>query len=174
MSVPEFPRISQTAWEYSQTGFGFLGFALVFLAPLVTAGPWMRRFTLSYGTALCWLIIGMVWLKYENEWRSRRRHAVEIEQAFNERLLPAAAFIRTFSNREHRLPTNEEMEQTGWQIGSIGGGRGRGKGITVYRDRPNFGRNGVEGRDFLLFTDISGWNLYYSSWDNKQTEASWP
>jgi len=110
---------------------------------------------------------------YYTDWSSHRRHATEIELAFNGRLLPAAAFVRSFTEREHRLPTDEEMEKSGWQIGSTG--HGTDKGISLYRERPNFwGTWGVRGKDFLLYTEVPDWNLYYSSWDNKRIEFTWP
>jgi hypothetical protein len=110
-----------------------------------------------------------VFLPYFNEWASRRDHAQEIERAFNERLLPAAAFVRGFVEREHRLPSDEEMESAGWNLSSTN------NGIQLYTTRPNFQDCwGVPGKDFMVETQVPDWNLYYQSWDNKRIEANWP
>ena len=108
-------------------------------------------------------------LTYYNEWSSRRRHAQDIEHAFSTRLLPAATFIRSFVEREQRLPSDEEMEQSGWHMSSMS------DGINIYRERPQWLDTwGVGGRDFLVETQVPDWNLYFRSWDNQRIEANWP
>jgi hypothetical protein len=117
---------------------------------------------------------GAVFLYYFPEWSSRRDHAQEIERAFNERLLPAAAFVRGFVEREHRLPSDEEMKSAGWLITSMDT-MDATDGIFLWRERPNWmGTWGVTGKDFMVETQVPDWNLYYQSWDNKRIEANWP
>ena len=119
------------------------------------------------------LVAVMVFLSYYGEWSSQREHAQDIDQAYNKRLLPAAAFVRSFVAREHHLPSDEEIERAGWQIGSVG--LGKDEGITIYRERPQWLDSwGVTGKDFLLYTAVPDWNLYYQSWDNKRIEGRFP
>jgi hypothetical protein len=115
------------------------------------------------------VIVGLaavaVFPHYFSEWSSRRKHAHLIEQAFNQRLLPASAFVREFVERKHRLPDDLEMERynrgkSGWDV------------VRLCRDRPPWlDRWGVGGRDFFVTTSVPEWNLYYCSWDNKRFEA---
>ena len=99
-------------------------------------------------------------------------HAGELEQAFNERVLPMAAFVRAFEAREHRLPTDDELEKAGWHIGS--NGHGTDGGMTVYT-KPSYQDEawGVPGKDFVVDTDVPGWTVTYQSWDGKRTEFNW-
>ena len=110
-----------------------------------------------------------VFLTYFNEWSSRRKHSHEIEQAFNERLLPAAAFVRGIVEREHRFPSDGELGISGWHVSSMD------DGIQLYRERPQWlDICGVAGKDFIVGTQVPDWNLYYRSWDNQRIEANWP
>ena len=114
-----------------------------------------------------------VFLTYYNEWSSRRKHAQQIEQAFNERLLPAAVFVKSFVERNHRLPSDEEMEQSGWHCGTTGAGTD--VWVSIIRERPQWIDSwGIAGRDFIVETAVPDWNLFYCSWDNKRIEANWP
>ena len=122
---------------------------------------------------VCLVVVVAVVLFYYDEWGFRRGHELEIEQAFNKRLVPAAAFMRGFMVQEHRLPSNEEMERARWKIGSIG--LGRDEGIKVYRERPKWlDKGGVFGTDFLLETEVPNCILFYQSWDNKRIVLSMP
>lgn len=112
------------------------------------------------------------YLDYSNEWSSHRKHAQEIEHAFNDKLLPAAAFVRDFVKREHRLPNQEEFRLSGWNIASTNNGIEHY--IDLIRERPQWADSwGVAGTDFMLGTDVPDWNLYYQSWDQKRIEANW-
>jgi hypothetical protein len=107
------------------------------------------------------------------DWLSRRTHAKEIEAAFRNELLPAAAFMRSFLEREHRLPSDSEMREYGWNIGPLEWGTYH----VISIERAGLrGTNswGVEGRDFRLATLVPDWNLYYCSWDNKRIESRLP
>jgi hypothetical protein len=111
-----------------------------------------------------------VLLTYGTEWSSHRKHARELDRAFNETLVPAASFIRSFAESEHRLPSDEELEAAGWRIAH----GTDGKGMTVYRAPLNRTDEwGILGRDFLLETEVPDWNLYYRSWDKKRIEGNW-
>ncbi len=112
-----------------------------------------------------------------NEWFSRRKHAQEIENAYNTRLLPAAVFIESFVEREHRLPADTEFEAAGWPVGnSVHADNTLSGGITIYRERGKCVDNewGTPGKDFVLETSVPDWNLYYRSWDKRRIEANWP
>ncbi len=150
-----------------------LGLILSVLAPWFgPKQPAGGRFALSLASGFCWFLSMGIFLTFYSEWHSHRRHAREIERAFNERLLPAAAFMRTFMEREHRLPSDKEMEKAGWHISSMA------DGINIYRESSQWigagGTGGVVGRDFVVETRVPDWNLYYRSWDNKRIEANWP
>ncbi|HEX8296992.1 MAG TPA: hypothetical protein VF593_11860 [Chthoniobacteraceae bacterium] len=99
------------------------------------------------------------------EWNARREAAQDIDRAFNELLVPASAFVRAFAEREHRLPTDTEMDE--FNRGSSGWGI-----VTIIRDpqeRP--GSWGIPGKDFIVRTALPEWTLLLSSWDNKRVEA---
>lgn len=110
------------------------------------------------------LTIPYLWLS-ASEWTSHRTNAQLIERAFNDRLMPACAFVQGFVERERRLPSDSEMDainqgKSGWDV------------VTIIRERPSWLKDwGVVGRDFILSTSEPEWNLYYCSWNNKRIEA---
>jgi len=119
---------------------------------------------LFLGVLCCLLALSYLWM-FGSEWSSHRKHAQLIERAFNNRLIPACDFVRDFVEREHRLPSDSEMEginqgKTGWDI------------VTIIRERPPWLASwGVPGRDFIVTTSEPEWNLYYCSWNGEHIES---
>ena len=160
--------------SYGISGAGLniigIGFLLSVLAPWSCRGLVRGRVGLSVAIGFVWLVGMDVFLNYHAARYSRREHAQEIEAAYNERLLPAMAFIRSFYDREHRLPTEAEIESTGWQTGwdeAI-------DPVIHYRpERPQWYNSwGVPGKDFVVETRVADWTLRCLSWDNKRIEST--
>ena len=152
---------------FSIIGFGFL---LSILAPWSSRGPAPRRIGLSVAIGVVWLVSMDVFLEYHAAWYSHREHAQEIEAAYNERLVPAMAFIRRFYNREHRLPTDEELEIAGWKIGYSYPYGDWNHQMCVYRHPSSLDGQGVPGKDFVVETLAADWIIAYRSWDDKRVE----
>jgi hypothetical protein len=86
-----------------------------------------------------------------SHWNNRKL----IKGAFEERLLPTAAWVEGIESREHRLPTGEEMKAFCMEK------FGRDE-IEIYRNPPPWQQTwGTYGRDFMLCSSIPEWNLYY-------------
>jgi hypothetical protein len=160
------------ATRVARGGVLFAGLTFAVIAPWRSRLPVWVRLALSLFCAVLWFAGMGVFLTFYNEWSSHHEHAGEIEQAFRQRVLPAVAFIRDFEQREHRLPSDEELEKAGWQIGTNEGG----KGVRIQVDRDpsrGFANWGTVGKDFVVETSVPQWTVYYRSWDNQRIEANW-
>jgi hypothetical protein len=97
-------------------------------------------------------------------WENRKA----INAVFDQRLLPAAAWVESFCKRQGRLPTDVEMRAYSMKNFA-------GNGVRIMREPPPWGvewENGwVMGKDFVLCDGIPDWNLYYRSRDQRKVEA---
>lgn len=119
--------------------------------------------TLAAALLLCALPVLLLFLVERD---SHRRHAGQIRQAHAEWLVPAQAWVRTFSATHQRLPTDAELRapdaQKTWPLDRVG----------ISAERPVWQQEwGAPGRDFMIGTSVGEWNLSLCSWDQRLLEV---
>lgn len=111
------------------------------------------------------LVASLFLLLWFSEQRSHWQNRKSIEESFEQRLLPAASWVKGFVARERRLPTDEEMQ-------SYSASAFNGNTVAIFREPPPWQATwGVTGEGFMLCDSVPEWNLYYRSWEGRRVEA---
>jgi hypothetical protein len=99
---------------------------------------------------------------FVEETRSRVRQRPLHEQTFQTVLRPATDWVRTFRDREKRLPTEAEFTRYAQQ-------RFPGISVGVYDSQIPWMRDrGCRDLDFMVWAHVSDWTLYRQSWDMRE------
>jgi hypothetical protein len=103
---------------------------------------------------------------FAQETVSRFRSADLHRQTYEKVIRPTADWVREFRKREGRFPTTDEMEahtkafpQSAYTW------------VGIYDTPPAWvGHRWQAGVDFILIGRVADWNLYYHSWDGKESK----
>lgn len=125
-----------------------------------------RVWLVALASALMGLLVASPFLLlWFSEQRSHWQNRKSIEASFEQRLLPAASWVKGFASRERRLPTDEEMQ-------AYSASAFKGNAVAIFREPPPWQATwGVAGEAFMLCDSVPEWNLYYRSWNRQRIEA---